>query len=120
MQMIELNDTDKHRRINTTGLRYSAISFGSQHETKTLVTSGYIQAPGSGTFYAPVSAMCPLKSGDVLHVTPIGTDVKQNVKILVDVSLDEPQILTSEPLGSTLDRLAAKIRGTVNQFLPLF
>jgi len=119
----ELNRREKHRLLFTVGAYISNWSI-TQHAAATEMPLDQLERMGrayiSTETWTTLRKLCPLKAGDVLLRDPAGTNVNQNLKIEIQIAINETGVCDCEPLFAVLDASIATVARTVKRFAGMY
>jgi len=117
-QLSELNNIDKHHLLIAVGFYFGGI-YASSFVDKEAPEALKRAMADSGVCFS-ISELLPLKSGDQLLAEPLDFEVKDDLRLRFDVSLNHPWIIGCESALKTLQDLAHLVSGMVNAFAPFF
>jgi hypothetical protein len=115
----ELNRIDKHRLLLTacsthTGYRATPSQRWRMQEGFMASNPG-MAAPEPREVFVSAQFFVPLNAGDRLVTLPF-SEVEQNMKFLIEVAFNEPQIIECKPIIPTLHGMAKVVMDIITGF----
>jgi hypothetical protein len=114
----ELNNIDKHRLLITVGGAFGTLTMPAEMRADLGKTLG-IDLSKQRIVGRMANTKCPLKTGDVLVTFAVDAEPDLNMEFGFDVSLLEPGILESQPIGVVLRELAHTVNSILDLARPL-
>lgn len=120
----ELNNIDKHRLLVTVGGAHESVDIGAlfHRDLAKMFEKWGKEVPQFPTLeapFVPADKGCPLKVGDVLFIDAPGAEPSNNIKFNLSLSLHEPGVLPSTPIGPLLEGYCKMVEDILVRAEPL-
>ena len=117
----ELDNINKHRRLNVAAGAFESANLGSyisEHMNLMMKTRGETRSfPALNLFIRPAERRFPLKPGDILPVHV--PDLNKQSDFAFEIAFNEYGVAEGKPMIETLHQLANLVGNVVTQFEPL-
>ena len=120
-QLNELNKPDKHELLISAGGYLGGV------DVSEMVRKPLHKLPGSESVWVPPMILrtpgkpVPLNVGDELFKTSFDSDMKENLRPVIDITINEPGVIDCEPALKTLHDMLNLVRNVIDslgRFLP--
>lgn len=115
----KLNNRDKHRLLFTVGTALRSLDLGSYMIGKVRKRWGP-SVPDLSLWVTPSDRLFPLKLGDEVFSDVPDAEPSEDLKFVFDVALDEPGIVTGEPLIAVVRARQQRVMRVVEMFAGMY